>query len=69
MTPYTRQAIHFADDDAIPNNPKLPLLFYAGAFAEVTPEMIVQTFAANDWGNGWRASVAASAKRGATTFW
>lgn len=57
MTPFTPQAIHFADDGAIPNNPKLPLLFYAGAFAEVTPKLIEQTFAGNDWGDSWRASV------------
>lgn len=47
----------FANDGAIPNNPKLPLLFYAGAFAEVTPEFFEQTFAGNDWGDSWRASV------------
>ena len=48
---------HFEDDGSIPNNPVLPLLFYAGAFDDVTPELIEETFAANEWGNGWRASV------------
>ncbi len=47
----------FKDDGSIPNNPVLPLLFYAGAFDDVTPEFIEETFRANDWGNGWRASV------------
>ena len=47
----------FGDDGSIPNNPKLPLLFYASAFDDVTPELIEDTFHANEWGNGWRASV------------
>ena len=47
----------FEDSGAIPNNPKLPLLYYEGAFEDVTPELIEQTFAANDWGDSWRASV------------
>ena len=47
----------FEDDDSIPNNPKLPLLFYAGVFDDVTPELIEETFHANQWGNNWRASV------------
>tara|TARA_Y100000588_G_scaffold68940_1_gene70413 strand:- start:826 stop:1221 length:396 start_codon:yes stop_codon:yes gene_type:complete len=47
----------FEDSGAIPNNPKLPLLYYKGAFEDVTPELIEQTFAANDWGDSWRASV------------
>ena len=47
----------FEDDDSIPNNPKLPLLFYAGVFDDVTPELIEETFHANQWGNNWRAAV------------
>ena len=47
----------FEDDDSIPNNPKLPLLFYAGVFDDVTPGLIEETFHANEWGNNWRASV------------
>ena len=50
----------FEDDGSIPNNPKLPLLFYAGAFDDVTPELIEETFHANQWGNNWRASVFSS---------
>ena len=47
----------FEDDGSIPNNPKLPLLFYAGVFNDVTPRLIEETFHANEWGNNWRASV------------
>ena len=37
----------FKDDGNIPNNPKLPLLFYLGAFDDVTPELIEETFHTN----------------------
>ena len=47
----------FEDSGAIPNKPTLPLLYYKGAFEDVTPELIEQTFAVNDWGDSWRASV------------
>ena len=47
----------FEDDGSIPNNPKLPLLFYSSVFSDVTPELIEETFRVNQWGNGWRASV------------
>ena len=47
----------FEDDSFIPNNPKLPLLFYSGVFGDVTPELIEETFRANEWGDNWRASV------------
>jgi uncharacterized protein YjlB len=49
----------FEDDGSIPSNPKLPLLFYTGAFDAdaVSPELIEDTFHANEWDNGWRASV------------
>ena len=50
-------AFLFEDDGSIPNNPKLPLLFYPGVFDNVTPELIKETFHANQWGNNWRASV------------
>ncbi|MDP6796102.1 MAG: cupin domain-containing protein [Verrucomicrobiota bacterium] len=47
----------FKDDGNIPNNPRLPLLFYPGAFCDVTPELIEETFHTNQWGYNWRASV------------
>ena len=47
----------FGDDGSIPKNPKLPLMFYAGVFDDVTPGLIKDTFHANEWGKGWRASV------------
>ena len=50
-------AFLFEDDGSIPNNPKLPILFYTGVFGNVTPELIEETFHAHQWVNGWRASV------------
>ena len=50
-------AFLFEDDGTIPNSPRLPLLFYPGAFGDVTPELIEETFHANQWSNNWRASV------------
>ena len=47
----------FEDDGSIPNYPRLPILFYAGVFGDVTPELIEKTFHTNKWGNNWRASV------------
>lgn len=49
----------FEDDGHIPNNPDLPLLFYAGAFdsSEVKADLIEETFRANQWGNSWRSTV------------
>ena len=47
---------HFADDGIIPNNPKLPMLFYRGGIDLAgTPdaeERIEVIFAGNDWGRG-----------------
>ena len=57
INPVEPATFLFEDDGSIPNNPKLPLLFYAGAFDDVTPELIEETFHANQWGNNWRASV------------
>ena len=57
ISPIAPATFLFEDDGSIPNNPKLPLLFYAGAFEDVSPERIEETFHANEWGNGWRASV------------
>ena len=57
ISPIAPATFLFEDDGSIPNNTKLPLLFYAGAFEDVSPERIEETFHANEWGNGWRASV------------
>ncbi len=57
--PSDPETFRFADDGAIPNNPKLPVLVYRSAFdasgdgaAEV--ELL---FAANGWPPQWRAGI------------
>jgi uncharacterized protein YjlB len=52
----------FADDGAIPNNPKLPMLFYKNGIdlsGTAEPEArIEQLFVANGWGRGsWRNGI------------
>jgi len=51
----------FADDGLIPNNPKLPMLVYRGAFdldGERTPETAFEkTFGNNGWGDMWRYGI------------
>tara|TARA_Y100001934_G_scaffold141102_1_gene170013 strand:+ start:5948 stop:6451 length:504 start_codon:yes stop_codon:yes gene_type:complete len=52
------QTFLFKNDGQIPNNEHLPMLFYAGAFAEgFDPSVIEDTFEANHWGNSWRNGV------------
>ena len=49
-----------ADDGDIPNNPRLPLLVYAGAVdpaAGDAEDALEALFAAHGWGNGWRGGV------------
>lgn len=43
---------HFEDDRSIPNNPRLPLIVYPGAFKE-NPESIEGAFNKNGWTNSW----------------
>lgn len=56
--PWTRL---FADDGSIPNNPVLPAVIYRGAVDLTgTPdpaEVIEELFAANGWGDMWRAGI------------
>ena len=52
----------FADDGAVPNNPRLPMLVYKGALdlsKSRDPEgEIEKMFAANGWGHGgWRNGI------------
>lgn len=49
----------FKDDGKIPNNPNLPLLFYAGVFQKETvdADLIEDTFRRNQWGHTWRSTV------------
>jgi uncharacterized protein YjlB len=55
------ETILFADDGAIPNNPRLPFVLYRGAIdlsGTPNPEAVIEkTFAANDWGDMWRNGI------------
>ena len=55
------KAFMFADDSTIPNNPKLPFLFYRGAidlFGTIDPEEAIEKiFRANGWGDTWRNGI------------
>lgn len=60
VRPVAAHAHLFADDDAIPNNPALPLLVYPGAldFAGADPAATCERlFAANGWGGAWRNGI------------
>lgn len=46
------QFYHFEDDRSIPNNPRLPLIVYPGAFKE-NPKSIEGAFNKNGWTNSW----------------
>ncbi|MBI2946735.1 MAG: hypothetical protein HYY23_03755 [Verrucomicrobia bacterium] len=48
------------DDGSIPNNPKLPLLFYPGAvkLSGSDPAAVIEVrFASNGWGGKWRNGI------------
>lgn len=50
----------FADDGAIPNNPRLPLLVYPGALEPADGDLahaFERRFAANGWGGSWRNGI------------
>jgi uncharacterized protein YjlB len=55
------QALVFADDGSIPNNPLLPLLVYRGAIdlsGTPDPEQVIEkTFARHGWGDMWRNGI------------
>ena len=54
------KAILFEDDGAIPNNPRLPLLVYAGAVDASGADPAArfeQVFAANGWSGAWRDGI------------
>ena len=55
-------ALMFADDGSIPNNPRLPFLFYRGAIdlaGTPDPEAVIErAFASHGWGNNmWRNGI------------
>ena len=54
------RALMLSEDDAFPNNPALPLLFYPGAFSDDGGDLaseIEARFAANGWPPAWRYGV------------
>jgi uncharacterized protein YjlB len=55
------EALMFADDGSIPNNPSLPLLVYRGSIDLAgTPdpaEVIEAVFGRNGWGDMWRNGI------------
>ena len=55
------QALIFADDGSIPNNPCLPFLVYRGAIdlsGTPDPEQVIEkTFARHGWGDMWRNGI------------
>jgi uncharacterized protein YjlB len=59
--PTAPLALMFADDGAIPNNPRLPFLLYRGAIdLSGTPdpeEVIEKTFSRYGWGDMWRNGI------------
>ena len=59
--PAAPLALMFADDGAIPNNPRLPFLLYRNAVDLTgTPnpeEVIEKTFARHGWGDMWRNGI------------
>lgn len=44
---------HFEDDGRIPNNPTLPLIFYAGALEDTGASRCRELLAGNGWGGSW----------------
>lgn len=58
MTPET---IHFAGNDRVPNNPRLPVLHYHGALQSCTgstsPEAAEAMLTGNGWPAAWRAGI------------
>jgi len=60
-TPREPLAFRFAADGEVPNNPRLPLVVYRGAFRldpGVDPASIFEAaFAANGWGSSWRNGI------------
>jgi uncharacterized protein YjlB len=59
--PTAPLALMFADDGAIPNNPRLPFLLYRNAIdLSGTPdpeEVIEKTFGQHGWGDMWRNGI------------
>ena len=60
-SPPEPKTFMFADDGVVPNNPRLPFLFYRRVFSfagiQDTEAMVEKTFRANDWGHTWRNGI------------
>lgn len=50
------QFIHFEDDGAVPNNPRLPVIIYPAAF-KGNPQEIEEVFNRNQWTNSWTGGI------------
>lgn len=59
--PADPEAVLFADDGAIPNNPRLPFLLYRRAIdlrGRADPAAVIEeTFTGNGWGDTWRNGI------------
>ena len=59
--PVEPLAFMFHDDGVVPNNPRLPLLYYRGAFdlaGTTDPEHVIEAlFEKNGWGDIWRNGI------------
>jgi uncharacterized protein YjlB len=59
--PIKPLAVMFHDDGVVPNNPRLPLLYYRGAVdlsGTPDPEEVIEAlFAKNGWGDMWRNGI------------
>ena len=61
VTPVGPLAFMFKDDGVVPNNPRLPLLYYRGAFdlsGVRAPEPVIEKrFKQTGWGEMWRNGI------------
>jgi uncharacterized protein YjlB len=57
LDPGRIQPHRLAAADPFPNNPRLPLLLYARAFPDPSPDWIEAVFTANGWPPAWRFGV------------
>ena len=53
MTGAEVREYRFDDDSSIPNNPRLPLLVYPQALADLDPSRCEELLSGNGWGGSW----------------
>ncbi|SDM46786.1 Uncharacterized protein YjlB [Fictibacillus solisalsi] len=56
MKIYEVKTYFLEDDGFIPNNPRLPVLFYEGVLSE-KPQQAEEIFHSNNWLNSWQGGV------------